>query len=94
MAASPVQPVRGVSRRVEPEGAVGEQACDLGDGQRDHPGVGRRWLVRPDRWRGLGIGAVAEHGGGDSADRQGGHDQYEVAGDRGVQPGLALVQAE
>ena len=33
-------------------------------------------------------------GGGDGADRQGGHDQHGVARDRGVEPGLALVQAE
>jgi hypothetical protein len=86
-------PASGVSRRVEPEGAAAEQACDLGEGQRDHPGVGRR-LARPGRCRGLGIAAVAEHGGGDGADRQGGYDQHEVTGDRGIQPCLALVQAE
>ena len=43
---------------------------------------------------GLGVGAVSEVGGGDGADGQGGHDQYGVAGDRGVEPGLALVEAE
>jgi hypothetical protein len=42
----------------------------------------------------VGIGAVPELGGGDRADSQGGHDQHCVAEDRGVEPGLALVQAE
>jgi hypothetical protein len=42
---------------------------------------------------GLGIGAVAEQGS-DGADRQGGHYQHGVADECGVQPGLALVQAE
>ena len=35
-----------------------------------------------------------ELGGGDGADREGGHDQHGVPQDRGVGPGLALVQAE
>jgi hypothetical protein len=48
--------------------------------------------VRPGRRRCLGVGAVPEHRGGDSADRKGGHDQDEVAQDRGVEAGLALVQ--
>ena len=30
-------------------GWVGEQAPGFGDGERDHPGVGGRGLVRPDR---------------------------------------------
>jgi hypothetical protein len=29
-----------------------------------------------------------------AADSEGGHDEHEVAADRGVEPGLALVQAE
>jgi hypothetical protein len=38
----------------------GEQPLDLGDGQRDHPGIWRPGLVR-SYWRGcLGVGAVAE----------------------------------
>ena len=94
MAASPVQPARGVAGRVRALEGTGEQAPDLRDGQRDHPGVFRRSLVRGDRWRGLRISAVAQQGGGDRADGQGGHDQHDVAGDRGVEPGLALVQAE
>jgi hypothetical protein len=32
-------------------------------------------------------------GCGDGADGQGGHDEHEVAADRGVEPGLALVRA-
>src|SRR5579875_2102992 len=32
--------------------------------------------------------------GGDGANRQGGHHEHGVADDRGVQPGLALVQPE
>jgi hypothetical protein len=43
---------------------------------------------------GGGAGVVPERRGGDGADRQGGHDQDNVAQDRGVGPGLALVQAE
>ena len=42
----------------------------------------------------LAAGAGAEQGGGDGTDREGGHDQHDVAQDRGVEPGLALVQAE
>ena len=63
MAASPVQPVCGVSGRVRALEGGGEQAPDLRDGQRDHPGVGRRSLVRGDGWPGLGISAVFEQGG-------------------------------
>ena len=36
---------------------LGEQAGDLGDGQRDHAGAGWWRLAGPDRGRGLGIGA-------------------------------------
>ncbi len=67
---------------------------DLWDGQRDHARVGWGWLVWPRRWWCLGIGAVAQQGGGDGADRQGGHDQHGVAGDRGVEANLRLIQAE
>ena len=75
-------------------GQGGEQALDLRDGQRDHAGLGGRWLTGPDRGRCLGIGAVFDQRGGDGADGQCGHDQHDVAGDRGVEPGLALVEAE
>jgi hypothetical protein len=43
---------------------------------------------------GPGIGAIFEQGGCGGADRQGGHDQHDATEDRGVQPGLALIQAE
>jgi hypothetical protein len=33
-------------------------------------------------------------GGGDGADGQGGHDQYGVPGDRGVEADLGLAEAE
>jgi hypothetical protein len=94
VAASPCEPAFVVPARVRVLGAGGEQAFYLGDGQRDHAGVERRGLVRGDRGRRLGIGAVPELGGGDGADGQGGHDEHDVAQDRGVEPGLALVQAE
>ena len=80
----------GLGRRM----AAASRPLDLRDGQRDHAGLGGRRLVGPDRGRCLGVGAVAEQGGGDGADGQGGHDQHGVAGDRGVEPDLALVQAE
>jgi hypothetical protein len=67
---------------------------DLRDGQRDHSRVGWRPLIGPGRRWCLGAGAVPEQGGGDGADRQGGHHQHEVAGDRCVQADLRLVQAE
>src|SRR6266487_1429427 len=71
-----------------------EESFDLGDGQRDHSGLGWWRLVRRIRRWGLGVGAVGEVGGGDRADGEGGHDQHGVTPDRGVEPGLALVQAE
>ena len=70
-----------------------EQPLDLVDGQGDQARVGGRCLVRGHGRRGLAAGAVPELGGGDGADRQGGHDQHGVTQDRGVEPGLALVQA-
>jgi hypothetical protein len=42
----------------------------------------------------LGVAAVPEQGGGDGAGRQGGHDQHGVAGDRGVEADLGLIEAE
>jgi hypothetical protein len=57
-------------------------------------GFGGRWLVGPDRRRYLGIGAVPDHGAGDGAYGQRGHHQHDVAGDRGIEPGLALVEPE
>ena len=92
MAAGPRVPVndKRPGRRCGGEG--GEQALDLRDGQRDRSGFGWWRLVRPDRGRCLGIGAIFELGGGDGADRQRGHDEHDVPDDRGVEPGLALVQ--
>ena len=62
-----------------------EEAPDLGHGQRDHPGVGRRRLIGPDRRGRPGAGAVLENGGGDGADRERGHDQDHMAQDREVE---------
>ena len=73
---------------------AGEQAGGFRDGQRDHPRIGGERLIRAGRWRRLGIGAVVQQGGGDRADRQGGHDQHGVPGDRGVQADLGLAEAE
>src|ERR1035437_2028352 len=50
--------------------------------------------ARSDRSGCLGVGAVAEQGGGDGAGREGGHHQDAVPGDRGIQPDLGLVQPE
>jgi len=94
VAASPVAPVGVVVAGfgLVPDG--GEQACRFGDGQRDHAGFGWWPLIGCVRWRGLGVGAGFEVGGGDHADGQGGHDQHGVPGDRGVKAGLALIEAE
>jgi hypothetical protein len=94
VAASPLQPACGVAGRVRLAERGGEQSPDLGDGERDEARIGGGCGVRAGRRRGLGVGAVPEHRGGDGADREGGHDQDEVAQDRGVEPGLALVQPE
>lgn len=74
-----------------PGGEGGEQPLDLGNGQRDHTGFGRWRLVGPDWGRCRGVGAVLDQGGGDGADGQG---EHGVAGDRGIEPGLALVEPE
>ena len=58
------------------------------------PGSGRRGLAWGYGRRCLGVGPVPELRGGHGADGQGRHDQHEVAEDRGIEPGLALVQAE
>jgi hypothetical protein len=94
VAAGPCVPVNNEPPGQGPGGEGGEQPLDLGDGQRDHAGF-RRWrLVGPDWGRRLGVGAVTQQRGGDGADGQRGHDQHGVAGDGGVEPGLALVEAE
>jgi hypothetical protein len=73
---------------------VTEQAPGFGDGERDHPGIGGRGLVREYRGGCLGAGAAAQLGSGDGADGRGGHDQYGVPGDRGIQADLGLVEPE
>src|SRR5258708_13364137 len=77
-----------------PDGEGGGEVVGGGDGQGDHGGLGGGRLTGPDRGRCLGVGAVLDQGGGDGADGEGGHDEHGVAGDRGVEPGLALVEAE
>jgi hypothetical protein len=72
----------------------GEEVLDLVDGQRDEAGVGWGLLVRGCGGWCLGAGGVPEPGGGDGADGEGGHDEDEVAADRGVEAGLALVEAK
>ena len=94
MAPSPFEPAGGVAGWVWLAEGGGEQPLDFADGERDQAGVAGRRLVWPDRRRCLGIGAVPELGGGDGADGEGGHDEHEVAADRGVEPGLALVEPE
>jgi len=94
MAASPFEPAGGVAGWVWLAEGGGEQPLDFADGERDQAGVAGRRLVWPGGRRCLGAGAVPELGGGDGADSEGGHDEYEVAADRGVEPRLALVQAE
>ena len=94
VAAPPVNPADGVAGRFRLGERVGEQSPDLPDAERDEAGIGGRDVAWPDGGRGRGVGPVPELGGGDGADREGGHDQHDVAQDRGVEPGLALVQAE
>src|SRR6266568_5145714 len=92
VAAGPCVPADDVPGRPGPGSQGGEQALDLRDGQRDQPWIWRWLPTGPGR--AVGTGAAAQQRGGDGADRQGGHDQHGVAGDRGVEPGLALVEPE
>ena len=94
MAASPFEPAGGVAGWVWLAEGGGEQPLHFVDGERDQAGVAGWRLVWPGGRRCLGAGAVPELGGGDGADSEGGHDEHEVAADRGVEPCLALVQAE
>jgi hypothetical protein len=94
VAASPLEPSGGVAGWLGAAEGGGEQAFDLVDGERDQPGVGGRLFVGPGGRRSLRVGAVPQLGGGDGADGEGGHDQHDVPQDRGVEAGLALVQAE
>src|SRR5258708_2602681 len=72
----------------------GEQAPDLRDGQRDHPGVGRGRLIGPDGRRREGTGAVLQRRGGARPTRYSGATaRLEYAhltgnGDRWYWPGL------
>ena len=94
MATAPLQPVGCVAGRFRPVQCRGEETPDLADGKRDEAGVCRRRRVGAC-WRGgLGVGAIPELGGGNGADRKGGHDQDDVPQDCGVEPGLALVEPE
>jgi len=94
VAAGPGVPVDDVRRREGPGGQGGEDPLDLRDRQGDHSGFCRGFLAGLGGPGCLAAGAGAEQGGGDRADREGGHDQHDVAQDGGVEPGLALVQAE
>src|SRR5207302_10828640 len=92
--APPFEPAGGVAGRLWPAEGGSEQPFHFVDAERDEAGVAGRRLVGPGGRRCLSAGAVPEPGGGDGADGQGGHDEHEMAADRGVEPGLALVQAE
>ena len=94
MAASPLEPAGGVVGVPGLAEGVGQQVLDLVDGERDEAGVGWGLWRRGLRGAGPGCRWGPEPGGGDGADGEGGHDQDEVAADRGVEAGLALVQAE
>ena len=94
VAASPLEPPGSVGGRLRLAEGGGEQVLDLADRQRDQAGVGGRFVVGPGGRRGLAVGAFAQPGGGDGADGEGGHDQDQVPQDRGVEPGLALVEPE
>ena len=63
LAASPVRPLPGVAGRVGRVEA-GEQALDLGNGQRDHPGIGERRLAGPGAFWDLQTSAGPLHGDG------------------------------
>src|ERR1017187_4114817 len=61
---APVDPVVFVSGRAGDGGGFGDQVLDLGDGERDHAGIGGRRLVRRDRSGCPGGGAGGGEGGG------------------------------
>ena len=93
LVAAPLELAGGVAGRFWVGKCAGEQAPDLGDGERDEAGSAGGVASSP-AGAGLGICPVPEHRGGDGADRERGHDQHDVPRDRGAEPGLALVQAE
>src|SRR3954454_3985052 len=74
-------------------GQQGEQTFDLDHGEWDRRQVLGWWLARAGRcWRWSVAGSGV--GGGDRADRQGGHDQHDVSHDRRVEADLGGVEAE
>ena len=95
VAASPLEPAGGVAGWLWAAEGGGEQALDLVDGAagsgRGRAGGLSSGLAGGGAWAPV---RFLQLGGGDGADREGGHDEHEVAQDRGVEPGLALVQAE
>ena len=93
MALSPDDPVQVVGGVVVGVGDQVEQSFELGNGERDQPGVAR-WLlvvaVGQDRlWPSGFLG-----GGGDGADGEGGHGERDVAEHGGVEADLAVVESE
>src|ERR1022692_3456837 len=60
VAAGPGIPVDDKPPGQGPAGEPGERVHDLGDGQRDHAGLRRWWLIGPDRRGCPGAGAVAQ----------------------------------
>ena len=94
MAASPVRPVLGVAGWAGLQEGAASRRLISGTVSGIMPGVGGRRLIGPDRWWRVGVGAVAQLGGGDGADGEGGHDEDGVAGDRVVEADLGLVEAE
>jgi hypothetical protein len=84
---SPVQPAPGEAWR----GGQSRRAIS-GTVSAIMPGsAGSGW---PGRERGLGTGAVPEQPCGDGADSRRALDQYGVAGDRGVEADLGLIEPE
>lgn len=93
VASPPHDPVQMMIRRMVLASDEVEQSFDLGDGKCDQAGVGRWFLIGQGRqdwlWR-LGFPL----GGGDGADREGGHRQHDVTQERGVEPDLGVVEPE
>ena len=80
MAAAPAGPVCCVAGRAGAQERAASRRLISGTVSGIIPGsAGGGWSGR-DGWRCLGIGTVFEQGGGDGADGQGGHDQYERGG--------------
>ena len=94
VSASPPRPSQVVGQLLPGAGDQIGQAFDLGDGQRDEPWVFGWLIVGAGRWWCEGVGDRAQRGGGDRAGSQGDHRENEVAQQGGVEPDLAVVQAE